>query len=242
MRRDAFVNSRQLAKPKKAAKAASTSLRPVPKGPLGGTAYDRILLAVVEGDYKPGDRILEDEVAGQLNISRTPVREALRRLEDDGILTHEPHRGMTVARLDFQMVQELYAVRDLLEGAAAARAARYATDADLELLENLVEREPVAAKSSATMAVHNSRFHHAMYAAAHNRYLLKTLNVLSNPLALLSRTAFGSPERRAAAMAEHRRIFEAIRAHDPEKAEFEAREHLRLAQKVRLQIFAEMKD
>ena len=231
------AGTRKLARPR----PARSSLKSLPKAPLGGTAYDRILRAVVQGDYEPGDRILEDEIAGQLSISRTPVREALRRLEDEGILVHEPHRGMTVAKLDFQMVQELYAVRDLLEGAAAARAARYATDADMALLEDLVEREPLAAKSSATMAAHNAQFHQAMYAAAHNRYLLKTLNVLANPLALLSKTAFSSPGRRAAAMAEHRKIFEAIKVRDPVKAEFEAREHLRSAQKTRLQIFAEMR-
>jgi DNA-binding GntR family transcriptional regulator len=222
------------------AKRAVPSPKPPQKGPLGGTAYDRILKAVVSGDYEPGARILEDEIAAQLSISRTPVREALRRLEDEGILIHEPHRGMTVVKLDFQMVQELYFVRDLLEGAAAARAARYATDADMALLEDLADREKLAAKSSAAMAAHNTRFHHAIYAAAHNRYLLKTLSVLANPLALLSKTAFSSPERRTAAMAEHRRIFEAIRSRDPEKAEFEAREHLRSAQKMRLLIFAEM--
>jgi len=226
--------------PAGARKPVRDILKPQQKGPLGGTAYDRILRAVVEGAYEPGDRIREDEIAGQLNISRTPVREALRRLEDEGLLVHEPHRGMTVARLDYQMVQELYAVRDLLEGAAAARAARYATDADMALLEDLMEREPLAAKTSAAMAAHNTQFHQAIYAAAHNRYLLKTLSVLANPLALLSKTAFSSPERRAAAMAEHRKIFEAIFARDPVKAEFEAREHLRAAQKMRLRIFAEM--
>src|SRR5882672_2615588 len=223
------------ARTRKSTRPARSPLKSLPKVPLGGTAYDRILRAVVQGDYEPGDRILEDEIAGQLSISRTPVREALRRLEDEGILVHEPHRGMTVAKLDFQMVQELYSVRDLLEGAAAARAARYATDADMALLEDLAEREPLAARSSATMAAHNAQFHQAIYAAAHNRYLLKTLNVLANPLALLSKTAFSSVQRRAAAMAEHRRIFDAI------KAEFEAREHLRSAQKMRLQIFAEMR-
>src|SRR5712691_8840468 len=162
------AGTRKLARPR----PARSSSKSLPKAPLGGTAYDRILRAVVQGDYEPGDRILEDEIAGQFSISRTPVREALRRLEDEGILVHEPHRGMTVAKLDFQMVQELYSVRDLLEGAAAARAARYATDADMALLEDLVEREPLAAKSSATMAAHNAQFHQAIYAAAHNRVLI----------------------------------------------------------------------
>ena len=99
--------SPQLARAKKAIKPTKSSLKPQQKGPLGGTAYDRILRAIVEGDYEPGDRILEDEIAGQLSISRTPVREGLRRLEDEGILVHEPHRGMTVVKLDYQMVQEL---------------------------------------------------------------------------------------------------------------------------------------
>ena len=87
---------------------------------LGLSAYEQLRQALHSGEYGPGDRIFEDDIAKSLNISRTPVREALRRLEDEGFLVHESHRGITVARLDYQMIMELYAMRYVLEGAVAA--------------------------------------------------------------------------------------------------------------------------
>ena len=93
---------------------------------LGEYAYERLRTHIREGALPPGTRVREAEVAGQLGISRTPVREALRRLEADGFLTFEPHRGMVVVQLDHQSVMELYAMREALEGTAAGLAAQHA--------------------------------------------------------------------------------------------------------------------
>ena len=201
---------------------------------LGITAYERLRQAIQSGEYGPGDRVLEDEIAERFNISRTPVREALRRLEDEGFLVHESHRGMTVAQLDYQMVMELYSMRYIVEGAAAAMAARNASDIEMEMLQDMIDREKAASATAEGMAEHNRRLHLAIYQCSHNRYLLKTLSVLSNSLALLSKTAFSAPERRAAACLEHRAIIDAIRARDPERAEQAAHEHMRAAQLVRM--------
>ena len=204
---------------------------------LGTEAYERLKRAIQSGEYGPGDRVLEDEIAERLNISRTPVREALRRLENEGFLVYKSHRGMTVAQLDYQAVAELYAMRYVLESAAAAMAARNASDIELEMLRDLVEQEKAAAASAETMAEHNRRLHLAIYQCAHNRYLLKTMSVLTNPLAILARTAFSSAERRAAVCEEHRKIVEMIRARNPEGAARAAEEHMRAAQRVRLAYF-----
>jgi DNA-binding GntR family transcriptional regulator len=206
------------------------------KQSLGATAYERLRQAIHSGEYGPGDRVLEDEIAERFKISRTPVREALRRLEDEGFLVHESHRGMTVAQLDYQMIMELYSMRHILEGAAAAMAARNSSDIEIEMLEDLIQREKAASVNAETMAEHNRRFHLAIYQCSHNRYLLKTLSVLSYSLALLSKTAFSSPERRTAACDEHRAIIEAIRARDAKRAEQAAHDHMRAAQLVRMGI------
>lgn len=205
---------------------------------LGVGAYERLRQAIQGGEYRPGDRLLEDAVAERFQMSRTPVREALRRLEDEGLLVHESHRGMTVAQLDYQMVMELYAMRYILEGSAAAMAARNASDIEMEMLAELIAREKAASTTVEAMAEHNRRLHLAIYQCSHNRYLLKTSNVLSNPLALLSRTAFSSASRRAAVCDEHRLIVEAIVARDPEKAERAAHAHMRAAQRVRMELLA----
>lgn len=208
---------------------------------LSKTAYARVREAILRGDFTPGDRILEDEVAQRLNISRTPVREALRRLEDEGLLIHQPHRGMTVAKLDYQMIVELFVVRDVLEGAAARMAARLASDTEIEVLQSIARRESDVVDSAEGMALHNRRFHDTIYMMAHNRYLLKTLSALSDSLAVLSATSFSLPERRLAAMQEHRAIADAISARDPDRAEALARAHIHSAHRTRLQMLAEGK-
>ncbi len=204
------------------------------KLPLSTTAYERMRQAIQSGEYGPGDRILEVEIARKFGVSRTPVREALRRLEDEGILVHESRRGMTVARLDHRMIMELYVMRDILECAAASMAARHASEFEIDLLSDLIQQEGHGPDNAETMAEQNRRFHLTLYQCAHNRFLLKTLSVLGYSLALLSKTAFSTAERRAAVREEHRRIVDAVRARDPERAERAAHAHMHAGQVARM--------
>ena len=101
-------------------------------------AYERLLNAIDSGELAPGSRLLEAQLAERLGVSRTPVREALRRLEAQGLVTHEPHRGVVVAELDYDQLGELYAVREVLEGTAARLAARHASPEEVEVLREMV--------------------------------------------------------------------------------------------------------
>lgn len=206
---------------------------------LSLAAYEMVRRAIQEGQYAPGDRIFEDEIAKTIGASRTPVRDALHRLEAEGFLTHEAHRGMTIARLDHQMIMELYAMWNVLEGAAAALAARNAADAEIELLEEFLERDVTESKTPERMAEHNRRFHQAIYRSGHNRYLMKTISTLSDSLNFLSRTTFTNAARLEATRQEHRAIVAAIRARDPEAAEKAASAHIRAALRARLALMAE---
>jgi len=107
----------------------------LPQASRADQVQQQILKSIRSGQYRPGDRIRETEVAKALGVSRTPVREALRRLESDGLLSFESWRGVVVSRLDRQQVSELYAMREVLEGAAARMAARHIDDAGIELLK-----------------------------------------------------------------------------------------------------------
>jgi len=109
---------------------------PNPDLPQGQDAYRRLVLEIRAGALKPGDRLLEVELAGRLGISRTPVREAIRQLEADGLVVHVPRVGAAVRSLDPGEVTELYEMRGVLEGTAARLAARAASD---------VERQELAA-------------------------------------------------------------------------------------------------
>ena len=107
---------------------------------LGEYVYQELLRAIREGRYHPGERIRESVVARELDVSRTPVREALRRLQSDGRLTFEPQRGAVVAELDHQEVAELYALRQQLEGVAARFAAQHASEGEVHAMEFILER------------------------------------------------------------------------------------------------------
>ena len=207
--------------------------------PRAAQVQQQILEAIRSGRYRPGDRIRETEVADWLNVSRTPVREAFRRLEAEGLLSFESWRGVVVADLDRQQVSELYAMRKALEGAAAKLAARHIDDAEIELLDLLLEQSSNTATTPEALAEINRQFHETIYAAAHNRYLLQTLEQLRNALALLRGTTYSLPGRAATALKEHKAIVEAIRVRDAEAAEQAARNHIAAAHRCRLRLLIE---
>ena len=202
----------------------------------GEIAYGRLKEAIQAGDLTPGQRIRENEMASWLELSRTPVREALRRLEADGLLTFAPYRGMVISELDHQAVMELYSMREVLEGTAAGLAARHASDAEIAVLKDIVAKELLDADNPRRIASQNKHFHGALYRAAHNRYLLKTLNVLSDAMALLGMTTMAITGRSATAHGEHLAVVAAIEARDPATAEAAMREHIRMAQRARLRL------
>src|SRR5690606_25578928 len=162
-----------------------------------------------------------------LNISRTPVREALRKLEGDGLIAFEPHRGMVIAELDEPATLELYRMREVLEGTAAAFAARHAAEAEIALLSGLLRAETGLLGDAAALADHNREFHETLYRAAHNRYLLKSLNALRDSMMLLGPTTLAQPGRSAIAHGEHGAVVDAIRNGDGETADAAARAHIR---------------
>jgi DNA-binding GntR family transcriptional regulator len=197
-------------------------------------AYDLLRTAIMDRTLQPGQRLREIDVSAWLDMSRTPVREAFRRLERDGLITFAPHRGMTVTELDHGAVTELYRMREVLEGTAASLAAQHATEAEIAALEDIVEREAALDADSHARAAQNVCFHNAIYAAAHNRYLLRSLNGLRDSMALLGETTYSVPGRIQAAVSEHRVVVAAIARRDPAAADSAMRIHMRGAEHARL--------
>ena len=191
---------------------------------------------VQTGRYNPGDRITEQEVAARLGVSRTPVREALRRLESEGLVVSLPWRGVVVAELDRSQVLELYAMREVLEGTAARFAAQHADDAEIDVMRDILSRQAETGDDGDLAARINRDLHEAIYDAARNRYLLATLHGLRNALALLKGTTFAATGRPDAALSEHRAIVNAIAKRDGDKAERAARRHIANARRTRLKM------
>ena len=203
---------------------------------LGEFVLGRLKDAIRRGRYQPGQRIREAEVAGWLGVSRTPVREAFRRLQSDGLLKLTPWRGAVVAELDRAQVAELYATRRTLEGTAAALAAKHASEAEIAVFFELLDQDAAAVDNVKRRARINRQFHQALYRAAHNRYLMQALNALSDSLALLKSTTYEVPGRPDQARQEHQRIAEAIRRRDPDAAERATRIHIDSAEIARLEL------
>lgn len=203
---------------------------------LADQAYDRFREELRRGALVPGQRVLETEIAERFGMSRTPVREAIRRLQSEGLVAQLPGRGLCVARYDHAEVDELYVMREALEGTAARLAAQNAGRPDIALLQRLVAEEAMLPVEA--LAEHNRRFHRALHQAAHNRYLLRALSAISDALLLLGPTTLELPGRAAAAREEHARIVAAIAARDAAAAEAAARAHIAAAHEARLLLAA----
>ena len=211
---------------------ADTSLPPTQS--RADFVYESLRDAISDGRIAGGERVREEEVARNLGVSRTPVREALQRLQQRGLLVG-PARGLVVAQLGHEQVLELYAMREILEGSAAAFAAKHATKAEIANLYQLQEQLKAAVGNATLHESLNRRFHEAIYGAAHNRYLMQTLNSLLDSFTLLRSTTFRLPHRRRNSDEERRRIISAIEKQDSELAEKEAREHILQAQRTRFE-------
>jgi DNA-binding GntR family transcriptional regulator len=202
-------------------------------GSASDYAYAALREAIVARRFPPGRRMREIELAEWLGVSRTPTRQALSRLEIEGLLSLRPRDGLIVSALDATATEELYEMRAAIEGAAATMAARHASARDIETLTQLVDREADLAKNAAARYQHNLTFHQALYTAAHNRFLVKSLHALHDVIALLGPTTLGVEGRFRDACNEHQRIVRAIAAGDAQRAGMEASDHVLKALSIR---------
>ncbi len=196
-------------------------------------AYRDIKQKILSGFFSSDARLREMEISKLIGMGRTPVREALKRLEDERLLTHEPRRGLVITRINRQGVTELYAMREVLEGAAAEFAARHATEAEIDNMQSILEQSEDPASDPVRM---NLMFHEAIYGAAHNQHLIRTLQSITDTTFLLGRSTLQSSERAQKAVVEHRQILDAIRNRDPEAASKAAKYHIRQAFLERLKM------
>lgn len=203
------------------------------------STYRRLKDMIQRGELKPGDRMREIDLAERLDVSRTPIREAIGRLASEGLVELAPSRGVMITRLDKQQVRELYALRESLEGTAAALAAQAASADEMSNIEGLLKILERKGLSTGDLARHNRAFHAAIHEAAHNRYLANALAQLSDSLALLPGTTFQAEGRAVEAGREHRDMLKAISARDADKAERLARLHIRNASRIRLAMMFE---
>jgi len=202
----------------------------------GEAAYSKLLEAIRTGTFAPGDRLRETDVAERLNLSRTPVREAFRRLEADGIVEHRPRLGAIIRQLSHGELVELYDMRSVLERTAAEMAAKHASPAEVIALRDL--NATLAASAPTEAAALNQDFHRGIYLATRNRFLLDAVRALNNALMLLGPTTLDDPARIAVVTEQHAAILDAIAAGDPITAGDAAETHLQTSLIHRLKVLA----
>jgi len=196
-------------------------------------AYGLILDAIDVGIYRPGDRLVESELAERFGVSRTPIREALQRLETQSLLSRDG-RSLIVASLDHSQLAELYLVRAELEGLAARLAAQHATEEEVRVLDEMVTADEALLGDPLALARANKRFHKQVHLASHNRYLVQQLDLVYRTMALMAETTLAIEGRSRKAQDEHRAVVEAIAARDPVAAEAALKAHISRAFETRL--------
>ena len=201
--------------------------------------YTVLRAEIVAGTLAAGAPAREVAIAERFGVSRTPVREALRRLEHDRLLVASP-RGLVVRAIDADEVIQIYDVRILLESEAASQAANARTATDLMRLETLVERDlALADPDDGTRAETNIEFHTAIWTATHNPVLQDLLRRLTIHLVRTPHSTLSVPGRWDEALREHAGMVTAIRDRDAETAHQLAMTHMETARRLRLQLLRE---
>jgi DNA-binding GntR family transcriptional regulator len=190
--------------------------------------YKRLRTAIVTEYFEPGARLAERDLAKQLTVSRTPIREAVKRLEQDGLVVCEPHRGYYVRQPSFEEARQAYELRAALEGLATDLAAQRATPEELRRMRDAIRRGEAALRSGdhSTLLLHNNELHQLVVNAAHNQFLTRAFQTMWSYVDLLRGRWWAHTDRPADGHGEHERIVAAISGGDAPLARRLAEEHV----------------
>jgi len=214
------------------AEETMTVLKQISVSSLADIAFTKLVEAISAGEFAPGERLSEAEMARRFGISRGPLREALQRLEGR-LVNRKPRVGVHLIELSRESLGELFVIREALEGIAAREAARKMRKSEVQSLERMLGRhaqDPALASGSAYRQRSDDDFHAVIVKAARNRQLEEMLfEHLYYQLRLYRYRSSVTPGRAAAAFEEHVQIVDALKAGDPERAEAKMRQHVRNA-------------
>lgn len=212
--------------------------------PVTGATSDMVYAVlhegILSGVLSPGQRLAEVAFASLFNVSRTPVREALVRLETTGLAHRVPRRGLVVGQITPQEIVDVYVVRENLDGLAAFLAAQFATPGDVAHLASINGEFARAGELSDAreMARLNLEFHTAIAAVSRNSLLVQFLESIHHLVRRFPGTTFQHPGRAGEAIQEHEQLIAAIRARDAERARCIAAESMAKARQIRIAMLA----
>ncbi len=198
---------------------------------LGGRVFQKIREDILNGKYKENDELRENTIGKELGVSRTPVREALRQLELEGLVSIIPNKGAYVTGISHKDIWDIYVIRSMLEGLCARWAAEHITESQLDELEETIllsefQMKKESGFSAEQVALLDSRFHSILYGASGSRILSHVLTDFHNYVQTARKSSVVSEDRARKSIREHRQILRAIRDRDGEMAEQLANEHI----------------
>lgn len=192
--------------------------------------YELLRSRITSGLYPGGTHLVERQLAAELQVSKTPVRESLTRLEKEGLVECEPGRGMRVRSLEPAEVLDMLELREVLEGFAAEKAAGLVSAKELADLESIIDSsEHLELTDVGTYKKLDEAFHRALWRASRNRRVQDLMTLLLDQIRMVMTTTMGLPGRRIDSPIEHRRILTALKAGDSDAAGTHARAHIRNA-------------
>ena len=213
---------------------------------LGGRVFQKLRDDILSGKYKEHDELRETTLGKELGVSRTPVREALRQLELEGLVTIIPNKGAYVTGISQKDIRDIYVIRSMLEGLCARWAAQHITEEQLAELEEAVllsefQMKKGSAFNTDQVTLLDGKFHSILYEASGSRTLGHLLSDFHNYVRAARKSSIVSEERARKSIREHKQILRAIKDGDEDLAEQLANEHiLHVMQNLKKQGFEEM--
>lgn len=209
--------------------------------PLRDIVFEALREAVIAGQLRPGERLMEVQLAEELGVSRTPVREAIRKLELEGFVIMVPRKGAYVSDMSIKDVTDVFEIRRALEGLAAELAAERMTDEELEELERILvgTAETTARLDVLSTVDMDTGFHQVIYEASRNEKLSSMLYHLREQIQRFRTQSLSRPGRLKRALVDHRGIVDALRQRDTELARRLAEQHIEDAESELLAVFQE---
>jgi len=209
-------------------KGGLIAIRPLKRENLGSQVFEQLKGMILRGEILPGRRIVESEIALSMGISRTPVREAVHKLEAEGLLTPLSKGGYAVRGLTISDIEDTFDIRSILESFAGYLAAKRHTEGELIALEMKIDefQRYLDRGDLKRLSTVNTEFHEALYELSGSHRLIKMIHGLKDEIQFLRKIILNSEEMARLSNRDHREIVEAIQQRDAKKVERQLKEHI----------------
>ncbi|MDI3481058.1 MAG: hypothetical protein PWQ97_713 [Tepidanaerobacteraceae bacterium] len=207
--------------------------------PIREMIYESIRQAIFYGELKPGDRLVEKELAEKMRVSRTPIREALRKLEAEGLIKHVPRKGVVVKGFSPEDIIEIYSIRQALEALAITYTVKNITETEIKKLKVLIEEMAALTEEDETEGLFNTsqEFNDILLKSCKMPRLISLINTYKEYLKRFRMVTMREKERKISALKDHREILQAVIDRDAERARKLVEEHLQKALESYLKTF-----